>query len=257
MKNRKAVHFKALTGFIWLCLCAVLLFGTASPAFSEITGRMILSIKDNAEIMSRLKNGDEITISLYRLAGRTGDYLDPVWTFVNPRDFADLATEITDYELAVRTDGYPKNADGLLNNIAKVIADSDIEAAASGKFSRDGTVTFKDMQEGLYFFMMTAGPERVKIKSAIVPVPFVYKRAMHYDPIELTVKGEVIPRPPITPSPRPRPTPTPYIPPVNPNPPINPPVNPPQQNQNEIIIDDYDTPLGIAVEMNHVGDCYE
>ena len=71
MKNRKAVHFKALTGFIWLCLCAVLLFGTASPAFSEITGRMILSIKDNAEIMSRLKNGDEITISLYRLAGRT------------------------------------------------------------------------------------------------------------------------------------------------------------------------------------------
>ena len=257
MKNRKAVHFKALTGFIWLCLCAVLLFGTASPAFSEITGRMILSIKDNAEIMSRLKNGDEITISLYRLAGRTGDYLDPVWTFVNPRDFADLATGITDYELAVRTDGYPKDADGLLNNVAKVIADSGIEAAASGKFSKDGTFTFTGLQEGLYFFMMTAGPDRVKIKSTIVPVPFVYKRAMFYDPIELTVKGEVIPRPPITPSPTPRPTPTPYIPPVNPNPPINPPVNPPQQNQNEIIIDDYDTPLGIAVEMNHVGDCYE
>ena len=271
MKNRKAVLRRAVTGLAALCLVAVLLFGTASPALPAVTGQMILKV-DNEQILSLLKKGEKITLSLYKLSGRTGDYLNPEWTYVDPFDFASLADRISAYEEKVRTDKYPDD-DTLLKEIEKLIKDKDVKAVDTGDFSRDGTVEFDGnepdgLKEGLYFFMMTAGPSRVSIKSAIVPVPFVYKTAMYYSPIELTVKGSVTPTPPTPPpsptpttTPIPRPTPTPYIPPytppVNPNPPINPPVNPPQQNQNEIIIDDYDTPLGIAVEFNHVGDCYE
>ena len=266
MKNRKAMLRRAVTGLAALCLVAVLLFGTASPAFPVVTGQMILKV-DNEQILSLLKKGEKITLSLYKLSGRTGDYLNPEWTYVDPFDFASLADRISAYEEKVRTDKYPDD-DTLLKEIEKLIKDKGVKAVASGNFSKEGVVTFNDRDEGLYFFMMTDGPSRVHIKSAIVPVPFVYKTAMYYSPIELTVKGSVTPTPPTPPpsptpttTPVPRPTPTPYIPPytppVNPNPPINPPVNPPQQNQNEIIIDDYDTPLGIAVEFNHVGDCYE
>ena len=266
MKNRKAVLHRALTGLAVLCLVAVLLFGTASPALPAVTGQMILKV-DNEQILSLLKKGEKIPLSLYKLSGRTGDYLNPEWTYVDPFDFASLADRISAYEEKVRTDKYPDD-DTLLKEIEKLIKDKGVKSVASGNFSKEGVVTFNDRDEGLYFFMMTDGPFRVHIKSAIVPVPFVYKTAMYYSPIELTVKGSVTPTPPTPPpsptpttTPIPRPTPTPYIPPyippVNPNPPINPPVNPPQQNQNEIIIDDYDTPLGIAVEFNHVGDCYE
>lgn len=272
MKKRKVIMRRAVTGVAVLCLCAVLLFGTASPALPDVTGQMILKV-DNEDILALLSGGSRITLSLYRLSGRTGDYLKPEWTYVDPFDFVSLATRISDYEEKVRTDKYPDD-DALLKEIEDLIARNSVRAVASGAFSVAGSVAFSDLKEGLYFFMMTEGPERVSIKSAIVPVPFVYKTAMHHSPIELTVKGEVSPAPPEptptptptptstpTPTPTPVPTPTPYIPPyippVNPNPPINPPVNPPQQNQNEIIIDDYDTPLGIAVEFNHVGDCYE
>ena len=260
MKYRKAVLRRALTGLAALCLVAVLLFGTASPAMPAVTGHMILKV-DNEQILSLLKKGEKITLSLYKLSGRTGDYLDPEWTYVDPFDFASLADRISAYEEKVRTDKYPDD-DTLLKEIEKLIKDKGVKAVDTGDFSRDGTVEFDGnepdgLKEGLYFFMMTAGPSRVSIKSAIVPVPFVYKTAMYYSSIELTVKGSVSPTPPTPPpSVTPTPTPTPYIPPTNPNPPP-PPVNPPQQNQNEIIIDDYDTPLGIAVEFNHVGDCYE
>ena len=270
MKNRKAVLRRAVTGLAALCLVAVLLFGTASPAFPVVTGRMILKI-ENTDILRFLQNGDKITISLYKLADRSGDYLDPLWRVAETSAFADYQQKLTDYEKIVRDNGYPDDRT-LITTIENIIADKskNVQAVASGDFSRDGTLTFSGLGEGLYFFMMTAGPSRVSIKSAIVPVPFVYKGpeskhyAMFYDPMNLSIKGEVSPTPPtpppsVTPTPRPTPTPyiPPYIPPVNPNPPINPPVNPPQQNQNEIIIDDYDTPLGIAVEFNHVGDCYE
>ena len=257
MKNRKAVLRRAVTGLAALCLVAVLLFGTASPAMPEVTGHMILKV-DNEQILAMLKNGEKITLSLYRLSGRSGDYLNPKWNFVDPFDFASLADRISAYEAKVRTDKYP-NDDDLLKEVEDLIKKNNVKVVDSGDFSRDGTVEFDGnepdgLKEGLYFFMMTAGPSRVSIKSAIVPVPFVYKTAMYYSSIELTVKGSVSPTPP--PSVTPTPTPTHYIPPTNRNPPP-PPVNPPQQNQNEIIIDDYDTPLGIAVEFNHVGDCYE
>lgn len=204
--------------------------------------------------------------------------MNPDWKFVETSDFLDLADKITQYEKEIRNDGSPTDP-GVPDAIADFIKDRGIDYFKSGQLVWDGKVakvTFSGLKEGLYFFMMTAGPDgpkHVNIKSAIVPMPFVYYRAMYYDPLDLTVKTVVNTDPPttsppvITPTPTPTTTPTPtptptrtpppYTPPGPPNPPINPPVNPPQPNQNEIIIDDYDTPLGIAVEMNHVGDCYE
>ena len=268
MKHRKAVLRRVLAELAALCLCAVLLFSTASPAFPVVTGRMVLKI-ENTAILRLLQNGAKITISLYKLADRSEDYLKPVWIVAETSAFADYQQKLTEYEEIVRNNGYPDDR-SLLRNIEGIIADrsKNVQAVATGDFSRDGTLTFSGLHEGLYFFMMSDGPSRVSISSTIVPVPFVYKGpesehyAMFYDPMELSVKSSVTPDPPYPPpSPSPSPTPTPYIPPytppVNPNPPINPPVNPPQPNQNEIIIEDYDTPLGIAVEFNHVGDCYE
>ena len=43
MKNRKAVLHRALTGLAVLCLVAVLLFGTAVPAFAS--GAVVLCLR--------------------------------------------------------------------------------------------------------------------------------------------------------------------------------------------------------------------
>ncbi len=245
MKNIKAVLGGALRGLAALCLCTVLLLDMAVPAFTDVIGEIIIKV-DNESLLKMLAGGTKITLCLYRLAGRTGDYLSPEWVFAETPEFADLAARITEYESRVRTDGYPDD-DTLLDDIESVISEKHVTPVSTGEFSEDGTVTFSGLSEGMYFFMMTDGPARVKIKSAIVPVPFVYKGGMHYDPIELTAKAEISPTPP---------TPTPPGPPTPPTPTPTKPVNPPQK-QKKAVVDGYDVPLGIAAEINHVGDCYE
>ena len=251
MKIGKAGYMRAVKTLAVVCLCAVLLLGTAAPA-SAMDGSLTVKV-DDTRLLQELAAGAKVTVALYKIAGRTGTDKDYKWQFVDEAGlttpFAGLADRIEAYETAIRNDRTPDTS--LLTVLEALIQSGVARPVEMGAFSSTGRVFFDDLPEGLYFFMMTSGPKLLKVKSAIVPVPFVFKGAVLYKGIETTAKVEWSTTPPVPPPP----SPPPYTPPVNPNPPINPPANPPQQN--EIIIEDYDTPLGIAIEFNHVGDCYE
>ena len=241
MKHKNAVLRRALTGLTALCLCAVLLFGTAVPAFAA--GATVTIKVDDARLLKELAGGTNVSLRLYKIAGRNASG----WNYAEAPAFAGLSSAINAYEMALQNGTTPSLT--VLSAITSVIASSGVTPVATRSFSSGGSVTFDGLSEGLYFFVKGSGPELLTIQSAIVPVPYTFKGAILPSGIVTTAKVEWGTIPPYIP-----PTP-PYTPPVNP--PFNPPVNPPVPQQGEIIIDDYDTPLGIAVEMNHVGDCYE
>ena len=244
MKHKNAVLRRALTGLTALCLCAVLLFGTAVPAFAA--GATVTIKVDDARLLKELAGGTNVSLRLYKIAGRNASG----WNYAEAPAFAGLSSAINAYETALQSGTTPSLT--VLSAITAVIAGGGVTPTPVPRsFSSGGSVTFDGLSEGLYFFVKAAGPELLAIQSAIVPVPYTFKGAVLPSGIVTTAKvewGTVPPPPP--------PSPPPYRPPVNPNPPA-PPVNPPVPQQGEIIIDDYDTPLGIAIETNHVGDCYE
>ena len=243
MKHKKSFSVRLLPGVMVLCLCAALLLGSAMPAHAA--SATITIHVDDTRLLQELNKGAKVSLSLYKIAGRSGS----AWNYAEAPAFAGLSGRINAYELALQRGITPDLS--VLSGISAVIASSGVIPVATRSFSADGRVTFDGLSEGLYFFAMAVGPELLTIQSAIVPVPYTFKGAVLPSGIVTTAKvewGTVPPPPP--------PSPPPYRPPVNPNPPA-PPVNPPVPQQGEIIIDDYDTPLGIAIETNHVGDCYE
>ena len=243
MKHKNAVLRRALTGLAALCLCAVLLFGTAVPAFAA--GATVTIKVDDARLLKELAGGTNVSLRLYKIAGRNASG----WNYAEAPAFAGLSSAINAYETALQNGTTPSLT--VLSAITAVIAGGGVTPTPVPRsFSSGGSVTFDGLSEGLYFFVEASGPELLNIQSAIVPVPYTFKGAVLPSGIVTTAKVEWGTVPPYIP-----PTP-PYTPPVNPNPPA-PPVNPPVPQQGEIIIDDYDTPLGIAIETNHVGDCYE
>jgi hypothetical protein len=200
---------------------------------------------DDARLLKELAGGTNVSLRLYKIAGRNASG----WNYAEAPAFAGLSSAINAYETALQNGTTPSLT--VLSAITAVIAGGGVTPVATRSFSSGGSVTFDGLSEGLYFFVKASGPELLAIQSAIVPVPYTFKGAVLPSGIVTTAKvewGTVPPPPP--------PSPPPYRPPVNPNPPA-PPVNPPVPQQGEIIIDDYDTPLGIAIETNHVGDCYE
>lgn len=251
MKNRKAVLRRSLSALAALCLCAVLLFGTAAPASAQ-NGSLTVKV-DDSRLLKALSDGTRVIAALYKIAGRTGSDRDYEWSFVDEQGlttpFAAFATRLVAYEDAIRNDRSPDTS--LLADVEELIRSGVAKPVGMGNFSASGSVTFDNLPEGLYFFMMISGPSLLQMTSAVVPVPYVFRGSALYGGIETTAKVEwgTVPPPP-------SPVPSPYTPP-NPVIPINPPANPPQPVQGETIIDDYDTPLGVAVEMNHMGDCYE
>ena len=243
MKHKNAVLRRALTGLAALCLCAVLLFGTAVPAFAA--GATVTIKVDDARLLKELAGGTNVSLRLYKIAGRNASG----WNYAEAPAFAGLSSAINAYETALQNGTTPSLT--VLSAITAVIAGGGVTPTPVPRsFSSGGSVTFDGLSVGLYFFVKASGPELLNIQSAIVPVPYTFKGAVLPSGIVTTAKVEWGTVPPYIP-----PTP-PYTPPVNPNPPA-PPVNPPVPQQGEIIIDDYDTPLGIAIETNHVGDCYE
>lgn len=229
MKHRKAVLRRVLAELAALCLCAVLLFGTAVPAFAA--GAAVTVKVDDARLLQELAGGANISLSLYRIAGRSGGE----WNYAEAPAFAGLAGQINAYELALQGGHTPGLS--VLKAITGVIAGGGVTPVAARSFSPDGRVTFDGLPEGLYFFAKAAGPDLLIIQSAIIPVPFTFKGAVLPSGIETTAKVEWGTVPP--------PSPPPSVP------------NPPVPKRGEIIMNDYDTSLGIAVVFNHVGDCYE
>ena len=250
MKEKNAVHSRALRGLAVLCLCAVLLLGTAGSAFAA--GSLVTIKVDDTRLLQELKSGTEVSLSLFKIAGRTGSG----WNFAEAPLFAGLSDRITAYEAALQKGSRPSDTE-LLSDIADLILknSTSVKPVATKRFSASGSLSYDGLSEGLYFFAEASGPDQLRITNAIIPVPFTYAGKVLPSGIETTMKVEWIPDP--TPSYIPVIPVVPYTPPTNPNTPIAPAVNPPAQNANEIIIEDYDTPLGIAVEFNHVGDCYE
>ncbi len=241
MKQKKTFPVRLLPGLMVLCLCATLLLGSAMPAHAA--SATITIHVDDTRLLQELANGTNVSLRLYKIAGRNASG----WNYAEAPAFAGLSSAINAYEMALQNGTTPDLT--VLAGIYAVLAGGGVGPVATRSFSSDGSVTFDGLSEGLYYFVMASGPELLTIQSAIVPVPYTFKGAVLPSGIETTAKVEWGTVPPVIP-----PTP-PYRPPVNP--PINPPVNPPVPQQGEIIIDDYDTPLGIAVETNHVGDCYE
>lgn len=213
MRHKMTAHSRVLKGFMVLCLCTVFLLGMAETVFAE-DGTVAMKV-DDTRLLRELGNGVNVSVGLYRLAGRTGE----AWNFAEVPAFESFASRLTSYELALQSGSTPDLA--LLTTLSNQIRDNGINAVATGRFPAAGSLTFENLPEGLYFLQMTQGPQLLQFQSAIIPVPFTFRGSVHYQDIGMTLKVEW------------------------------------GRNGGPTIIPEYDTPLGIGVTINHVGDCYE
>ena len=233
MKHRKSGR-GVTAGLMLVFLCAVLLLGTASPALA-LNGSVTVRV-DNERLLKALHEGETVILNLYKLAGKDSSG----WTYGDTPSFAGISEDLCRYEEALQAGATPDLK--TLDKISKLIKANDIKPLKTQKFSSAGMLTFDNLPEGLYYYMLadrvTVDGYTLTMQGAIVPVPFIYKGDVLYG-METKAKADWMR--PVPPAPPSVPTPTPSGPVSTPVPRIV----------------DYGIPLGIDVIINHVGDCYE
>ena len=151
MKHRKAVLRRVLAELAALCLCAVLLFGTAVPAFAA--GAAVTVKVDDARLLQELAGGTNVSLRLYKIAGRSGGE----WNYAEAPAFAGLAGQINAYELALQGGHTPGLS--VLAAITGVIAGGGVTPVAEKSFSADGRVYLKIRNVNVELYADLKDPE--------------------------------------------------------------------------------------------------
>ena len=180
-------------GMLGIAMVIALLISCVSvPAGTEETNNGWLSITvgdDRNEF-----NPEGIRLAIYLLA--TGDYGD--WTMTEP--FSDIT-------VFIRSDG-SASVDMTLSRIRQRIEDRKVRPTAEATSDANGKIEFRNLEHGIYYTEMTAGPERLTMSAMLLSVPnssgSVQVRAMAKYEYET---------PTPTPTPTPKPTFTPFVPP--------------------------------------------
>ena len=240
----------SITLVLSLLLCAI-----PAEAGNQTDGWISITIGNN-------KSGFErkgISFSIYQVA--TGVYGD--WTMLN--DFSDI-------KVFSRDDG-STYINKSLNQIKKRISERGIRATKSGSTNGAGKVEFKDLQQGIYYVVMTKGPEYLTVQQMLLSTP----NKQGDTQIRAVAKYNYNPPPAPTATPKPTPTSVPTLtPPVpakptptpafTPAPPKDPNITPvpthvptqtPGPGESTVPMDEYETALGLGNIQMHVGVCFE
>ena len=202
---------------------------------------------------------NNISFGIYLVA--RGDYGD--WTMLD---------QFNDIKVFTRDDG-STYINKSMNQIKQRIRDLSIRATMTGKTDRNGKVEFKNLERGIYYVVMTDGPEYLTVQQMLLSAPnkegSVQIRAvakLNYNPPPSptpTQKPTPTPFPTLTPGITANPTPTPVATP-SPTPDINKtpvpehvPTQTPRPGETPVSIEDYETALGLGNIQMHVGVCFE
>lgn len=235
-----------------LLLCAV-----SAEADNQHDGWISITIGNDKSEFDR----ENIGFAIYLVA--TGDYGD--WTMV--KHFSDIT-------VFTRNDG-STYINKSLAQIKKRIQDQGIRAAQTARTDRNGKAEFRDLERGIYYVVMTDGPEHLNVQQMLLSVPNkegsvqIRAAAKHdYNPPPSptpTQKPTPTPvptlTPPVTAEPTPTPAPTPSPTPEHDRTPIPPHVPtqtpPPNATETPVPMEDYETALGLGNIQMHVGVCFE
>ena len=205
-----------------------------------------------------------IGLSVYLIA--KGEYGE--WTMLDA---------FSDIKVFTRNDG-SASVDTALSKIEKRIREQGIKANQTQKSDEKGKAEFKDLAHGIYFVMMAEQPELLKIGSMLIAVPdkkgslkvrvnakYEYETptpsptptpkptATPFAPVDTPTAPYDTAPPTATPVATPSPTPDPDSTPI----PVIPPTLPPDPMETPVIIEDYETALGLGNIQMHVGVCFE
>ena len=239
----------SITLVLSLLLCAI-----PAEADNQNDGWISITIGNNKSAFER----KGISFAIYLVA--TGNYGD--WT---------MQSQFSDIKVFTRDDG-STYINKSLAQIKKRISDQGIRATTSGSTNGAGKVEFKNLQRGIYYVVMTNGPEHLTVQQMLLSTPNKAGETQ----IRAVAKYNYNPPPAPTPTPKPTPTPvptlTPWVP-ANPTPtpaptpsptpdgstpvPEHVPTQTPRPGEVTVPMEDYETALGLGNIQMHVGVCFE
>ena len=144
---------------ICLAICCSMLLGTVS-AKAEQKGSITLRLAQTAA-------GIEVT--LYQIAGYEND------GFVYKDSFAGSGINVSGLKAASE---YEKAAEGLA-----AFAKSKKLTGTVAQAGTDGTVSYKNVENGIYLAAQTGGEDIMVMQPVIIPVPYSENSTEKYDPV--------------------------------------------------------------------------
>ena len=242
----------SITLVLSLLLCAV-----PAEAEKKNDGWISITVGNDKSEFDREKIG----FAIYLIA--TGDYGD--WTMVD---------RFSDITVFARDDG-STYINKSLAQIKKRIEDQKIKPTQTDKTDKNGKAEFKNLDRGIYYVVMTEGPEYLTVQQMLLSTPnkegsvqirAIAKHDFNPPPTSTptqkptptpvpTLTPEVTNSPTPTPAPTPSPTPNPATTPVPRHARVQTP--PPGATETPVIIVDYETALGLGNIQMHVGVCFE
>ena len=156
----------------WTVMLTVLLMTAfmLPPALAQ-TGSIAIGLPDHIA-----KSGEEVVMQLYKLGVPDGDS----WS-IDSRYSEEIKAQIISIEADLRN-GEEKatKVEPAIEAIRKTIEEKSI-ASIQTSTMREGTVSFSGLDEGLYYAVMTKGPEGFIVQSPVIPIPYRFLGAVVYE----------------------------------------------------------------------------
>lgn len=159
MKNQ---YRPAIVGrLLALLLAVVLLLGMAPGVVAEEARRGSLSVRLTADIVDMLPDASEVQITLYQI-GKAAPGSKSGWALDESMRGYGIIEAKTSAQLGEAA-----------AKLARDIVKSDGYTGKALQMSKAGQVSFDGLEQGVYFGMMTAGPEGLEVEPFIATIPFL------------------------------------------------------------------------------------
>jgi hypothetical protein len=183
--------YRGIVALVLLLSMVVGLAAPATPASAEQKGWLFINLGSHEIIKEYQKGGNQVEMSIYQVAvsdGKGG------WTINSP--FTAYGNQIKDAELLLRL-----KADD--SGIQSILKDADFRKIAKGskayqteRLNEDNEFLFTHLDSGIYYALMTKGPDNLLVQSPLVPIPYLY--GTNNELFSLRVEAKVLEYYPLT-----------------------------------------------------------